>query len=382
MHICSIEKNCVGCGACVDICPRNALQLELNEFGFYRPAIIEDKCVECKKCIKVCPEINSHNKANTFSCFYGWSNNEEVRNASSSGGIFSELSQLFLNDGGVVFGAAYSHDNKSICMSSSLERGLDDLRRSKYCQSRSNRLYHNIDLQLKLTKKVILTGTPCQIAAARLYFGDHPNLLLVDFMCGGVAPETAYRNYIESQERTYGAKVRNVNFRYKGSGWKNPKIKIQFENGKTYLQSYKLDYYYYYYCTKAMKNDACTTCRHTQHQGADITIADFWGYHNVKGLKDDGKGISLICAYTAKGREYIDKLKTSATLVEIDSQFAAYAFHDKSISQIDENQRRLFLAEIRDTSFIQAAKNNYFKGGMIAVFAKRLVNKIKMILNY
>lgn len=41
---------CNTCGACVGVCPVNALTLEKN-----RVVINRDKCIECDACEKICP---------------------------------------------------------------------------------------------------------------------------------------------------------------------------------------------------------------------------------------------------------------------------------------------------------------------------------------
>ena len=67
-----------------------------------------------------------------FACF---SKDDATREKSSSGGIFSELAAKTLEDGGVVFGAAFDGEFnvKLKCVENILD--LDDLRRSKYVQS-------------------------------------------------------------------------------------------------------------------------------------------------------------------------------------------------------------------------------------------------------
>lgn len=59
------KKDCCGCGACMNICPKTAIHMEKDEYGFVYPKIDTEKCVECGACKKVCafqndqPE-NSH----------------------------------------------------------------------------------------------------------------------------------------------------------------------------------------------------------------------------------------------------------------------------------------------------------------------------------
>ena len=46
-----IERLCVACGTCVDVCPVNAINVLKGMFA----RVDELKCVGCSKCAKVCP---------------------------------------------------------------------------------------------------------------------------------------------------------------------------------------------------------------------------------------------------------------------------------------------------------------------------------------
>ena len=43
------EAACTGCGACVDMCPVNAIKMENGK------AKVSDDCIECGACLNVCP---------------------------------------------------------------------------------------------------------------------------------------------------------------------------------------------------------------------------------------------------------------------------------------------------------------------------------------
>jgi len=45
------ESECVDCGACISICPREVFSLDRN----FRLRLEEEKCVLCGKCIEACP---------------------------------------------------------------------------------------------------------------------------------------------------------------------------------------------------------------------------------------------------------------------------------------------------------------------------------------
>lgn len=377
MNILDINKDCVGCGACVDSCPADALKLEFNNDGFYEPVLDNDKCFDCSKCVKVCPVIEPVNDAITPQSYYGWINDYEIRKNSTSGGAFSAIADEVLKQGGVVFGAKYGDDFKYVEMASTEECTLDDLRVSKYCQTRSNGLYKKISRCLKDDKKVMLTGTPCQIAAARKMFGNNENLLLVDFICGGVSPETAYADYINWLEKKYKSEVVSVNMRDKFKGWNEPHVKVVFENGKQYIKPYQLDYYNHYFYTTFMKNEQCTHCSFTNHSSADITIADFWGYKqaNIPCYK---KGLSLICLYTDKAKKLLGDLNKSMTLFELEEKDVKYAFGEKNKSESTLKHRRYFLDLVREKGFIGAAKTDHFKGGTFGIYWRAILRRLKI----
>jgi coenzyme F420-reducing hydrogenase beta subunit len=375
MNIIDTPKNCVGCGACVDVCPTKALQIALNLNGFYEPKIDNEACKDCGKCVQVCPSLNLTTRKSDVNYYYGWNKDEIVRKKSSSGGAFSALAYKIISEGGIVIGAKYSDDFKAVVMSSTEECSLDDLRRSKYCQGYSNGIYTKITNYLNSDKKVMMVGTPCQIAAARRIFKYHENLLLVDFLCGGVTPSTAFANYIEYIEKKYNSKIKSVNMRCKKRGWTKTRIRIEFENGRVYSSRYQFDYYYYYYCTPYMKNEPCLTCLFTQHPDADITIADFWGY-KYAGIPKDEKGISFIAAYTEKGKAAIASIKDLFALYALDAKFAQYAYGDKKYSNEQLVERERFLQSVRISSFVEAAKNGYFKHGKIGVLVRIMLRKV------
>ena len=54
--VCNIER-CMGCMACENICPVNAIEKVKNDRGFYEPKINKKICINCKMCQSMCPEI-------------------------------------------------------------------------------------------------------------------------------------------------------------------------------------------------------------------------------------------------------------------------------------------------------------------------------------
>ncbi len=379
MNIITLQKECLGCAACIDICPFDALTLTKDKDGFYAPSINSEKCVDCGKCAKICPALNKADVQMQSQYFYGWNNDEKIRASSSSGGIFSALADSVLKSDGVVLGAVYSDGFKSVLMDSSDNVSLDSLRRSKYVQSNATGLYKKIAKALEDNRKVLAVGTPCQIAAIRNIFGsENKNLILVDFLCGGVASPDCYLQYIEWLEKRYKSKVLNVNFRNKKNGWSKLSIKIDFENGRSYYSAYMYDPYYYYYFTPYMKNKACLSCAFTNTRYADITIADFWGFRYANITKDE-KGMSLIAVHTERGGKLLTEIKDFITLYPLSEKDAEYGFKPKNISNEQIANREKFLADVRNSGFMAVTKQNYYKNGKMGIFFRKSIKKIKNI---
>ena len=48
------KKDCCGCAACMNICPKGAITMKTDQDGFVFPEINKDLCIECGLCNKVC----------------------------------------------------------------------------------------------------------------------------------------------------------------------------------------------------------------------------------------------------------------------------------------------------------------------------------------
>lgn len=56
------DSACCGCGACVSVCPKDAIAMHPNRYGFLYPHINEAACIACRLCLKVC--VFKHSQAN------------------------------------------------------------------------------------------------------------------------------------------------------------------------------------------------------------------------------------------------------------------------------------------------------------------------------
>ena len=99
------KKDCIGCYSCVNACPKSCIDMISDNEGFKYPHIDKDRCIECSLCEKVCPIIHPKIVNNNPFAIACYNKNENIRKASSSGGIFSLLAEEVIKNNGVVFGA-------------------------------------------------------------------------------------------------------------------------------------------------------------------------------------------------------------------------------------------------------------------------------------
>lgn len=207
--------NCCGCSACVNVCTKKCITMKEDKLGFFYPVCDNNQCNNCGLCTKVCPAIHKGKPSKAPYAWGGYSSNQEIRKGSSSGGIFSILAKLVIDNGGVVFGAAFSNDNRQIqhvCIDNADD--LYKLRGSKYVQSNIGNTYSQVRKFLENDRSVMFSGTPCQIDGLRLYLGkDYDNLLTVEVICHGVPSPKIYKKYINYIEKKLGSTVKGVFFR-------------------------------------------------------------------------------------------------------------------------------------------------------------------------
>lgn len=306
-----VDKNvCTGCAACYNSCPQNCIKMLQDEMGFLYPNIDETKCKHCGLCTKICPIINKvENKNNTYPDVYAaWSNSEEIRYKSTSGGAFSELATYVLERGGIVAGAEYNQDNLVVHTLIDSIEGLEKIRQSKYVQSDIKDTYKQIKQQLLTGRSVAFCGAACQVAGLYSYLGSKPdNLITFDFICRGMNSPKAYKFWLEEIEEKYKAKVTRVWFKYKKNGWKqSPRCtRIDFDNGTTcILEGENNTFMVGYLDLNLYIRTSCGDCHFKgTPRIADITLADFWG---ISSDLDDNKGTSLIMANNEKGQKFIE----------------------------------------------------------------------------
>ena len=292
-------KDCCGCSGCVQVCPRKCISINKTINGFLYPVVDKDSCVECGLCEQVCPVINQFDERTPLKVYALKYDNDVIRQSSSSGGAFTLLAEQVINQGGVVFGARFDavydvvHD---------YVESRDDLRLfrgSKYVQSYIGQSFIQVKEFLQSGRKVMYTGTPCQISALKRYLRkDYANLITVDFICHGVPNQKLWEYYLNSEKKDSFSKLYSTNFRSKLYGWHNFSLQMEYvrKDGSTssFYESHNSNPYFQLYMSNLMLRPSCYECPSRSGKSrSDITLGDFWGIDKVMPEFDDDKGTSL-----------------------------------------------------------------------------------------
>lgn len=314
---------CCGCGACARVCPVGAIQMVPDEEGFLVPEVSQEMCIKCDECNKVCVFDKATTDKKYEQAFYAARVKEsEILFESSSGGMFSALSDWVLSQGGVIFGAVYTNDCEVVHNMAKTKDERDKQRGAKYVQSNIGDSYKQIEKILKDGNKVMFTGTPCQIAAMKswlqernIYSGE---LYTMDFICHGVASPKLLKSYCEFIENVSKQKIANINMRSKIYGWRKQKARIEYETGNEHLEE-KYEYNQLYLSCLGLR-ESCYRCPYTSYDRySDITVGDFWGI-SPKSPMDDDKGVSTVIINSEKGQKWFSAIKEKLDFVTISKE--------------------------------------------------------------
>lgn len=311
------KPDCCGCGACMDICPRNCISMVMKRDGFLYPEIDEKKCVHCGLCDRVCP-VKAVYDVRKKPKFYALQARESsVRQRSTSGGAFRLLAENVIEQKGIVIGAAMVQNKVKHIVVETMEE-LSALSGSKYVQSDTGGIYTVSKKYLEEGRQVLFSGTPCQAEALRRFLGKpYDNLLLVDLICNGVGSPEIWDKYTGLLQRKHRSKLVDFRFRDKRNADDGHTVAAVFETGERNWSMYadKFCKAYFNGSNFRAKCKECTFC--TDRRNTDITIGDFWGVEQTKPEWNDGMGTSLVLVHSAKGKRIMEQCRKQADVIEV-----------------------------------------------------------------
>lgn len=348
------KTECCGCFSCKNICPQNAISMVEDEYGFKYPNINYNICTNCGLCDKVCPIINKKHESNEKSRAYAAINKDEnVRMKSSSGGMFSLIAENIINAGGVVYGANFNENFLVEHSRAETIEEIDKFRGSKYIQSDINKSFKEVKRDLIAGKKVLFTGTPCQVEGLLTFLmKPYENLYTQDFICHGVPSKEVWKKYLEYRKKQDNNNPKKISFRNKkNKGWNEYQLLFEYDKNKKYVD-HNQDLFMKVFLSDIALRDSCYKCEFKKkHRIADITLADFWGINYVLPEMNDEKGTSLIIINSQKGNELLKEIQDKTFIKEIAIEDAIKYNKSMIQSATINNNREEFFKNLKMDSF-------------------------------
>lgn len=304
------KVECCGCTACYNACPKSAIEMKPDKEGFLYPSIDNEKCIDCGVCERVCPINNKEIHHEQTLGYIVRNKDEQIVNDSTSGGSFTAFAQYILKNGGVVYGAGYDVDMNVVCKCATDETQIAEMRGSKFVQSSLSDTYSRIKRQLTEGTLVLFTGTPCQVSGLVSFLRTKPNnLICMDFVCRGVPSPGLWRNYLDMMQKKYNSKVVFAKFKNKTYGYHATTMKIEFENGKVWYGSGRVDPMMKSFVNEMASRPSCGACSFKGiERVSDITMFDCYEYSTITEKKDDDKGYTSIFVHSDAGRDIFEKV--------------------------------------------------------------------------
>lgn len=299
------------------------------------------------------------------------SKSPKVRRNSSSGGVFPVLAQKTLEEGGVVIGAAFTADCLSVEHVSI--SSMDELKRltsSKYVQSKiASSVYGEVSQALRAHRRVLFSGTACQVAGLRGYLGklaSSKELLCAEIVCHGVPSPLLWSAWADYQRQQLGAdSLKEVNFRSKKTGWSTHSVVYRGSNNACLSSIAREDWYMRAFQAGASIREACTQCAAKNHCSSDLTIGDYWGVQSAHRNLQWAEGVSLVIVRSEKGRRALQEASDEFLLGA--SSYEAMLRGNPSLERPtkDSPLRGPFLQAVSDgISIVELRRRFPFRRGM------------------
>jgi coenzyme F420-reducing hydrogenase beta subunit len=313
------RERCTGCFGCKCACSTGAIEMPLDEEGFYKPVVNRAECTKCGVCQQHCPVLaydegrSPSNKWPEPKAFAAWTKDESLRRASSSGGMFGELARSVIDAGGSVAGCIWGPDWTPRHVLTSTWAGVGKMRGSKYVPSQVGDVYSEIINRLcQSDAPILFSGTPCQVAALEVALdqAQRERVLLAELICHGVPSLRVFHAYLK--ELFKGDAVVSYTFREKTFGWQS--VLAESAGGRrhhlpadrdAFIRGFSVHHLYVM--------SSCYSCNFARiPRAGDITLGDFWGC--PKELYDR-RGVSVVLANTGRGLSAVECLACSGRIV-------------------------------------------------------------------
>lgn len=344
------EKDmCTGCTACVNICPKNCIQL-VDNIKSFDAVINKDLCINCNLCKNVCQVNNIDNPLiqlnKVLECKEGKTKSDEINKLSASGGFATTLGIEFIKNGGYVVGIRNDLDEFKFDITNNTEEVLK-FAGSKYVKVIPNSIFKSIKEKLNQNDKVLFIGLPCQIAGLKLYLQkEYDNLYTIDLICHGTPSMKVLMKYLN--EIGY-SNTKGLSFRDKQD------FKL-FINKKPLINKDIKDPYTVGFIQGLFYTNNCYSCKFAkENRIGDITIGDSWGSNS------DMKNSSLVLKNTLKGDYLLSLIKDYFTLIDGDFETIKKNNHQLNHASLKQDYTDYYFDHFNDKITYKIIKKAYPK---------------------
>lgn len=382
------NNKCSGCLACVNICDKKAIFSTISKEGFYRPKIDFNLCINCSKCFYFCNEAKASSGFKTLEFIASQTKDDKTLLISTSGGFFQEIGNYFIKNGDVVYGSIYDSEMNIIISRATTVDVLQKMSGSKYAHSNASTSYAQVLNDLKNNKKVLFSGTPCQVSGLLTFLKynncDCNNLFTIDFPCYGITPIVFFKENIHFLNKEYDINIQDFRFRDKEkNGFSHTTVIKYNENGtikKRVIDDYKRIPCHFAFGEANFFQSICYSCEFIKKERvSDFTIGSVWNNNIISDKFNKLMGVSMVCINTNKGERLFNKISNLFIVEKLKADDCYDSNHGLYIHKSALNRNKVFRFYMKN-GFEKTAKKFYSSTGhfyKIDKFVYRILNRIK-----
>ena len=324
----SDHEACTGCGVCALSCPVGCITMKESGEGFFYPEVDKGKCIGCGLCEEKC-HLNNKVRFEEGKAYAVISRNNDELQSSSSGGVFSVLARKILDSGGLVVGCEL-HDGNPRHVIIQEAADLHRLRGSKYVESDLAPVFQELAEEAGSGRKILFSGTGCQIGAVKSLLGENENILYAEILCHGVPSRSLFQRHNDFIERKYGDKLTDIKFRSKeNASWNTSyRFAYTFQSGRTVTVPAHRDAYYTHFIRGSIMRPSCYECGYAgKKRIGDVTLGDYWGVENHHPELTAKNGVSAVLVNSPAGEQLFNECGEELTVIPTKIQYIQERVH-------------------------------------------------------
>ncbi|MBT3191559.1 MAG: 4Fe-4S dicluster domain-containing protein [Verrucomicrobia bacterium] len=318
----SAARICNTCGACVGVCPADAIKFVETAAGHCMPEVDDGRCNDCGLCSRVCPSLTFGNDlfrrmpkdafaGVALETCVGRATNEALFSNSSSGGVVSGILAHALQEGriqgAVTVSMSYGCPPRPVIRIARTEAELLDSQKSKYCPIPLLTFLKQLP---QIEGRVGVVALPCHIHGLHNVMDRFPWIrekigFTIGLICDRILTYAALDYLLASSGLPKGT---NATFHYRDksvSGWPGD-VHVLSDGGRSCVMPSWNRTRIKDYFTPAR----CRICFDKMNVFSDITVGD---PHGINGA-DLVSGESVVVSRTQLGKDIVSAARQQTAI--------------------------------------------------------------------